>query len=106
LIHSDYARQQFKPSSWHEASEDLVVCRQRHLRDTGVLVREIVLSKVNGLIRDVTYFARLFRRKELEVLLADSGFSEITCVGTLVSHPKPGDYGLLSKRLVVTAEKP
>jgi D-alanine-D-alanine ligase len=106
LIHSDYARQQFKPSSWHEASEDLVVCRRRHLRDAGILVREMVLSKGDGLIRDVTYFARLFRPKELEVLLADSGFSEITCVGTLVSHPRPGDYGLLSKRMVVTAEKP
>ena len=106
LIHSDYARQQFKPTSWHEAGEDLVVCRQRQLRDTGVLVREMVLSKENGLIRDVTYFARLFRHKELEVLLADSGFKEITSVGTLVSHPRPGDYGLLNERMVVTAEKP
>ena len=106
LIHSDHARQQFKPTSWHEAGEDLVVCRQRQLRDTGVLVREMVLSKENGLIRDVRYFARLFRHKELEVLLADSGFKEITSVGTLVSHPRPEDYGLLSKRMVVTAEKP
>jgi D-alanine-D-alanine ligase len=106
LVHSYYARQQFKPSSWHEAGEDLVVCRQRQLRDTGVLVREMVLSKGNGLIRDVTYFARLFQRKELEVLLTHSGFKEITSVGKLVSHPKPGDYGLLSKRMVVTAEKP
>jgi len=106
LIHTDYARQQFKPSSWHEASEDLVVCRQRKLLDAGVLVREMVVSKRSGLIRDVTYFARLFRRKELEVLLADSGFNLITYAGKLVSHPRPADYGLLGKRMVVTAEKP
>jgi len=106
LIHTDYARQQFKPRSWHEASEDLVVCRQRKLLDAGVLVREMVVSKRSGLIRDVTYFARLFRHKELEVLLVDSGFKQINCAGKLVSHPRPGDYGLLGKRMVVTAEKP
>jgi len=106
LIHTEYARQQFKPSSWHEASEDLVVCRQRKLLDAGVLVREMVVSKRSGLIRDVSYFARLFRHKELEELLADSGFKQITRAGKLVSHPRPGDYGLLDKRMVVTAEKP
>ena len=106
LIHRDHARQQFKPSSWHEATRDVVVCRQRELLNEGVLVREMVVSKRRGLIRDVTYFARLFRRKELEVLLAGSGFKQISCAATLVSHPKPDDYGLLSNRMLVTAEKP
>jgi D-alanine-D-alanine ligase len=106
LVHYDYARQQFKPSSWHEANEDVVVCRERKLLDKGVLVREIVLSKRRGLVRDVTYFARLFRRQELEVLLADSGFEQINCGDTLVSHKEADDYGLLSKRMVVSAHKP
>jgi len=106
LIHSDYAREQFKPSSWHEANEDVVVCRERELLNEGVLVREIVLSKQRGLIRDVSYFARLFQRQELEALLADSGFHEINSAGTMVSHPKVDDYGLLGKRMVVTALKP
>ena len=106
LIHSDYARQQFKPSSWHEATKDVVVCRRRQLLDAGVLVQEMVISKGSGLIRDVTYFARLFRPKELETLLADSGFNQISCDGKMVSHSGPEDYGLLSKRMVVTAQKP
>ena len=106
LIDSDYARRQFKPSSWHEASEDVVVCRQRQLLDEGVLVREVVMSKERGLVRDVTYFARLFQPQELKILLADSGFNQIDCAGTLVSHPKPGDYGLLGKRMLVIAYKP
>ena len=105
LIHSDYARQQFKPSSWHEATKEVVVCRRRQLLDRGVLVREMVISKGNGLIRDVTYFARLFQFEELEVLLRDSGFAQISYAGKVVSHPKPEDYGLLSKRMLVTAEK-
>ena len=105
LVHSDYVRRQLKPSSWHEANEDVVVCRQRRLLKEGVLVREIVLSKKDGLIRDVTYFARLFQARELEILLAHSGFHQINCEGILVSHPKAGDYGLLSKRLLVTACK-
>lgn len=106
LVHSDYARQQFRPSSWHEANKEVVVCRQRELRKQGVVVREMVLSKRRGLIRDVTYFARLFQPQELELLLAKSGFHQINCGGTLVAHPKADDYGLLSKRMLVTAHKP
>lgn len=106
LVHYDYARQQFRPSSWHEANEDVVVCRERKLRNEGILVREIVLSKRRGLVRDVTYFARLFQRQELEDLLAGSGFHQINCAGTLVSQPRVDDYGLLSKRMLVTAHKP
>ena len=106
LIQSDYARRRFKPRSWHEANEDVVVCRQRQLLNVGVLVREIVISKRSGLIRDVTYFARLFQFQELELLLAESGFKEINCDGILVSQPKKDDYGLLSKRMLVTAYKP
>jgi len=106
LIHPDYLRQQFRPSSWHEANKDVVVCRQRKLLSAGVLVREIVLSKQDGLIRDVTYFARLFEPTELEMLLTGSGFDGINFGATLVSRPEPGDYGLLSKRMLVTARKP
>jgi D-alanine-D-alanine ligase len=106
LAHPDFVRQQFKPGSWHEANEDVVVCRQRKLLNEGVLVREVVLSKRHGLIRDVTYFARIFQPFELETLLTESGFQQITCGGSLVSQSKVGDYGLLSKRMVITAHKP
>jgi len=106
LVHSDYAREQFKSQSWHEANEDVIVCRQRKLRKDGVLVREIVLSKVRGLIRDATYFARLFQPQELKVLLAASGFQQINFSAAFVSHGKPDDYGLLSNRMLVTACKP
>lgn len=106
LIHSDYARTHFKPSSWHEANEDVVVCRERQLQNEGVLVREIVLSKERGLIRDVRYFARLFQPQDMEALLTESGFQQIDSGGLLVSHPKADDYGLLNKRMLVTALKP
>ena len=42
-------------------------------------------------------------------LVADEGLDErieIDSAGTIVSHPKVGDYGLLGKRMVVTAFKP
>jgi D-alanine-D-alanine ligase len=106
LIHSDYARAHFKPSSWHEANEDIVVCRERELQNEGVLVREIVLSKERGLIRDVRYFARLFQPQDMEALLTECGFQHLDCGGLLVSHPKADDYGLLNKRMLVTAFKP
>ncbi len=106
LVHPGYVRQQFNPNSWHEANEDVVVCRQRKLLKEGVLAREVVLSKQQGLIRDVTYFSRIFQPRELETLLADSGFHQINTKGGLVSQPEPGDYGLLGKRMLVTAHKP
>jgi D-alanine-D-alanine ligase len=106
LVHPDYVRRQFEPSSWHEADEDVVVCRQRKLLKEGVLAREIVLSKREGLIRDVTYFARVFQPGELETLLTDSGFILINTGGAMVSQSRAGDYGLLGKRMLVTAHKP
>jgi D-alanine-D-alanine ligase len=106
LADSDYVRQQFKPNSWHEANEDIVVCRHRNLGDHGIVAREMVLSKERGLVRDATYFARLFGHDELEALLSDSGFQEIDRGATLVSQPKADDYGLLTQRMMVTAGKP
>jgi D-alanine-D-alanine ligase len=106
LADSDYVRQQFRPFSWHEANEDIVVCRYRNLRDDGIVAREMVLSKERGLVRDATYFARLFGLDELEALLTDSGFGEIDGGTTLVSQAKAGDYGLLTRRMIVTASKP
>ena len=69
-------------------------------------MREIVLSKERGLIRDVRYFARLFQPQDMEALLTECGFEQIDCGGLLVSHPKADDYGLLNKRMLVTALKP
>ena len=106
LIHREYARQKFTPSSWHEANEDVVVCRRRKLLDDGIVVREMALSKDSGLIRDATYFARLFRYAELEALLKESGFQQINRAGSLASQPRVGDYGLLSNRMLVTARRP
>jgi hypothetical protein len=42
----------------------------------------------------------------MEALLTASGFQHIDCDGLLVSHPKADDYGLLNKRMLVTACKP
>jgi D-alanine-D-alanine ligase len=106
LINRDYARRKFNPTSWHEADEDVVVCRQRKLVDEGVLVREIVLSKSRGLIRDMNYFARLFGQREIKALLSGSGFVQINSAGSMVSQPKEDDYGLLSNRMLITAQKP
>jgi D-alanine-D-alanine ligase len=106
LVHSDYVRKHFTASSWHEANDDVIVCRQRKLRLDGILVREIVLSKGRGLIRDASYFARLFQSRELNVLLAESGFHQINFGGTFIAHSKPDDYGLLTNRMLVRAEKP
>lgn len=107
LINRDMALQQFRPESWHEATNDIVVCWKRELAHDMVHVREMVLSKRTGLLRDRTYAERLYSRKQICTLLQDVGFEkiEIQC-NVLGYHPDSStDYGLATNRMVVTAMK-
>jgi D-alanine-D-alanine ligase len=102
LIDSDYAISNFRPVSWHEATEDIVVCRQREM-DNGLLrVQEIVLSKSRGMIRDATYCERIYQEETICEILEDVGFRDISAVKNFSSHTLPGDYGCMTNRMIVT----
>lgn len=93
------------PQAWHEANEEIVVCRQR-TRDRDVIYsREMVISKEKGLIRDETYCTRLYSEEEITTLLISAGFSSVNIRKDFVSHEKKGDYGCLTNRMIVIAEK-
>jgi D-alanine-D-alanine ligase len=107
LIDREAALRHFHPASWHEATADTVVCWRRELVHEMIRVREVVLSKTTGLVRDRTYAERLYTPEGLRTLLVDVGFGDVVIQrGALISTPDAEqDYGLATTRMLVTATK-
>jgi ubiquinone/menaquinone biosynthesis C-methylase UbiE len=105
LPHREYILKNFVPQSWHEANEEIVVCRQRRLDEDTIYGREMVISKIKGMIRDATYCTRLYSPEKITTLLRSAGFADITIQKDFVSHGGKGDYGLMSNHMIVIADK-
>ena len=106
LADPDYVRENLKPVSWHEASEDIIVCRKRELKNDIIRAREIVVSKKKGLIRDGRYCERLYAEDKISRVLKEIGFKDVAVRKEISLHKKKTDYGFLTSRMVVTAKKP
>lgn len=92
------------PNAWHEVKDDVVVCRERELRDDCVCARELVLSKKKGLIRDKNYRIRLYHRDELAALVSRAGFTDIRQHDQQSINGEAGrDVGCMRHRLLITA---
>src|SRR5712691_7174341 len=107
LIDRDVALRHFCPESWHEATDDIVVCWKRELVHDVIRVRELVLSKATGLLRDRTYAERLYSPEAIRRLLTAVEFRDIMIQqGAFVYDPDHHtDYGLATNRMLVTAVK-
>lgn len=105
LPNKEYVIKNFSPKSWHEANEEIVVCRERILDKDIILGREMVVSKIKGLIRDEKYCTRLYSPEKISELLRLAGFSSITIQKDFVSHKKKADYGCMTNRIIVTAKR-
>ena len=106
LVDSELALRDFRERSWHEIGEEIVVCRVRELSGDSVVSREIVMSKKEGLLRDQTYFVRLYCTEKLSELLAGVGFESVHTMRGFRPQDEAEDYGFLSDRLIVIAAKP
>ncbi len=95
----------FKPNAWHEIGEETIVCRQREIQGEVICVREIVLSKAQGLIRDQTYAIRLYEANSLSALLEHAGFKQVNIHTDFSPHQKDDDYGFMNSRMIATAQK-
>ncbi len=91
--------------AWHEIDEDIVVCRTRQIEDGSVLVREVVVSKKKGLIRDQSYSIRYFEAENLRDMMTGAGFETVTVHRNFKPHDGEGDYGFMNRRMIVTARK-
>lgn len=99
------AKKSFNSHAWHEIGQDIIVCRQRELREDTIAAREIVLSRTTGLIRDRTYAIRLYGPKSLAGLLKKTGFKDVNLHTGLSPHRSKGDYGFMNKRVIATGRK-
>ena len=106
LPNKEYMLQNFSPQSWHEANEEIVVCRQRTLKKDVIFVREIVISKTKGLIRDEKYCTHLYSAEKISELLRSVGFSSLNIQKDFVSHKDKADYGCIINRMIVIAQTP
>ena len=106
LPNKEYVLRDFSPQSWHEANEEIVVCRQRTLKKDVIFVREIVISKTKGLIRDEKYCTHLYSAEKISELLRSVGFSSLNIQKDFVSHKEKADYGCMANRIIVIAQTP
>ena len=107
IIDRDAALGHFCPESWHEATDDIVVCWKRELAQDVIRVRELVLSKTTGLLRDRAYAERLYSQECIRTLLTEAGFrdSAIQQEAFVYDPDHDTDYGLATNRMLVTAIK-
>jgi D-alanine-D-alanine ligase len=101
LPNMEYVLTHFTPLTWHEADEEIVVCRQRRLDKSVITCREMVISKRRGLIRDETFSTRLYSQENISEMLTSVGFSSVKIHNNFVSHQKKGDYGCMTNRMIV-----
>lgn len=106
LPNKEYMLQNFSPQSWHEANEEIVVCRQRALKKNVIFVWEIAISKTKGLIRDEKYCTRLYSAEKISELLRSVGFSSLNIQKDFVSQKEKADYRCMTNRMIVIAQTP
>lgn len=93
------------PLSWHEATPDVVVCRQRRVARRHIEVRELALSKSRGLIREGRYCVRIYGAGELKRLVRTAGLRAVKVFKGFSEGFRGPDQGLLHGRWVLLASK-
>ena len=106
VSNGEAARTKLAPQAWHEIGDDVVVCRQRELKDGRICAREMVLSKKEGLIRDQTYGMQLYDADELAALVIRAGFSDVNVYSDTSAMNAAVDVGCMNHRLVAVARRP
>ncbi|MDY7036540.1 MAG: class I SAM-dependent methyltransferase [Thermodesulfobacteriota bacterium] len=101
----EYVLKNITSQSWHEANDEILVCRQRSVTKDIVYTREIAVSKKKGLIRDENYSTRLYSPEKITSLLTSAGFHSVNVQKDFVSHERRDDYGAMTNRMVVIAHK-
>ena len=79
--------------------------RKRDFQKGIVRAREIVISGKKGLLRDGVYCEHIYTRPEIIKHLKKIGFKKISIKNKLSLHSDPQDYGFLTSRMMITAEK-
>jgi D-alanine-D-alanine ligase len=92
-------------NAWHEIGGDTIVCRQRELGQDTIRVREVVISKQTGLMRDETYAIRLYEPDGLEAMLVQAGFRHADIITEFKVYFSPEDCGCMDHRMMALGRK-
>ena len=95
----------FSPNAWHEIEPNVVVCRQREIKEDMICAREMVLSKDTGIIRDKAYCVRLYEPDAITALVRRAGYRDVHVHLGFRPHCGKGDFGFMNQRMLVTARK-
>jgi D-alanine-D-alanine ligase len=101
----DYVLRKFKPYTRHQVGDDIEVSRTRKLGHDIIYCREKVSSVSKGIIREKTYCTQLYSPEKITSLLGHAGFSNITCNRDFIRRESEGDYGTMTNRMIVIAER-
>ncbi len=101
----DYVLRRFKSVTTHRVRDDIEVWRSRELGRDIIYCRERVISVSKGFIREKTYCTRLYSPEKISRLLNRVGFSNVICKNGFICRDMEGDYGTMTSRMIVKAEK-
>jgi D-alanine-D-alanine ligase len=101
----DYVLREFKCFTRHKIRDDIDIFRTRELEQNIIYCRERVTSASKGFIREKNYCTRLYGPEKISRLLLNVGFSKITYKNDFMCREAEGDYGTMTSRMVVVAEK-
>lgn len=105
LPNRDYVLKNFKAFSSHQINEEVIVHRERELGDDIIYCRERVMFENKGCVRDNTYCIRLYSPEKISSMLQTVSFSSINFINNFMSRDGKGDYGCMTNRIIVTAQK-
>jgi D-alanine-D-alanine ligase len=101
----NYVLRNFKSSSSHQADQELTVTRIRELGKDIIYSRETIHSEKKGCVGDRSYCVRLYSPEKISGLLHTAGFSSVFCKKDFMCRKEHGDYGCMTNRMIVIAEK-
>jgi D-alanine-D-alanine ligase len=101
----DFVLQSFRPVSLHRVNENITVKRIRELEDDIIYSREVVSHNQKGCIRDSSYCTRLYSPEQITKLMQLSGFQLVTCYNDFMNRQALGDFGCITKRMIVIGKK-
>jgi ubiquinone/menaquinone biosynthesis C-methylase UbiE len=100
-----YVEENFSPVVHHTVDDKMAVTRHRALKDGVVYACEQITSTEGEVIRVNRYCTRLYHPGAIAGLLEKAGFTKVAIKSDYMDRSCEGDFGSMTKRIVVTAQK-
>lgn len=101
-----FLAEHYEQRSWEWIDQKLFVCRERMLdsQENRLICREVITDVRKGVLVDQVYAERLYTGEQLEALLRQAGFSDVTVHESRETESgRNQDLGMMARRLLVTA---